>query len=622
MKNRLVILFSLLALPGAAQERLVPMTANAAVQQAWTHRTPTLKSATAGDTLTLPFFDDFSVPTVYPDSRRWSDSNAYVNTTYGVEPPTLGVVTLDAIDKKGEIYPHAKPYPFEADRLTSRPIDLRGTPADNIWLSFYYQPKGIADPPERDDSLCLDFWAPLQERWVTVWHAGGDTITPDTVKPFRMVILPVDDTAFLHAGFRFRFRNLASISPPQTDPGAVGNCDQWNIDYVLLDRNRFAGDTVMHDVAVAAPLRSLLNTYQAMPWHQFLEAFLSEMGDFLPLTYRNNDTIVRNVTRQFVIEDLYRHQEVHSYTGGATNMPPLTTTTYNSTLIYTYQSPAPDSVTFRVRGYLISDDYDPKVNDTVTYYQVFSDYFAYDDGSAEAGYGLSGTGTAHTAVAIRFHSYRRDTLHGIRFYFNQAFEEANITSFNLAVWSDDHGTPGDLIYTKYDVLPRYSDSINRFVEYRFDSLVIIPEGDFYVGWRQNSEVFLNIGFDMNLDHSDRVRYLFNGEWWPSSLRGTLMVRPVTGGDVVTAVPEPAVAAETSWRVWPLPARDVIHFDTEGRLSRAARYRLFDMTGRCVLDRTGILQQLYLPATLTGGLYLLVVTRDGRPLFRSRIPVIR
>ncbi len=625
MKNSLLILLLVLALPApaAAQERLMPLHTNAAVQQAWQHRS-TRKSISLTDTLSLPFFDDFSLPTVYPDPHRWSDSNAYVNTTYGVDPPTLGVATLDAIDKTGALYPHARDFPFRADRLTSRPLDLRGTPVDGFFLSFFYQAKGIADPPEPEDSLCLDFWAPLQQRWITVWHSGGDTLSPDTVKPFRPVILPVADTAFLHKGFRFRFRNYASISPPQSDPGANGNCDQWNLDYVLLDRNRFAGDTVMHDVAIAAPLHSLLNTYQAMPWKQFRESFLSEMGDYLPLTYRNNDTVVRNVTREFVIEDLYQHKIVHSYTGGATNMPPLTTTTYNSTLIYTYDSPAPDSVVFRVRGYLISDDFDPKVNDTVTYYQVFKDYFAYDDGSAEAGYGISGTGTSNTAVALRFHSYRQDTLRGVRFYFNQAFQDANITSFNIGVWADDRGTPSDLLYMQYDVLPRYSDSINRFIEYRFDSVVVIPEGDFYVGWRQNSEVFLNVGFDLNLDHSDRLRFLFNGQWWPSSIRGTLMLRPVFGRkEVPSSVPLPAVAAWRPWRVYPLPAREEVRFDYRGEPPLpGTQYRLFDMTGRCVVNREGSLSRLPLPASLAGGLYLLVVTHHGQLLFRQRIPVIR
>ncbi len=620
MKNRLLTIFlSLLPLFALAQEKVVPLQVNGEVRQLWEHRS-TAKSRLAADTLSLPFMDDFSSLSGYPDQRLWSDSNVYVNGTYGVDPPTLGVATLDAIDKKGQLYPDAIHFPFIADHLTSRPLDLDYPPAANIYLSFFYQAKGIADPPERDDSLCVDLWAPLQKRWITVWNTGGDTLTPDTVKPFRPVILPVSDTAFLHKGFRFRFRNYASISPPQSDPGAVGNCDQWNIDYVLLDRNRFAYDTVMHDVAIASPLHSLLNTYQAMPWKQFRESFLSEMGDYLPLTYRNNDTVVRNVTRQFVIEDLYTGQVVHQYTGGATNMPPHTTTTYNSTLIYTYQSPAPDSVTFRVRGYLISDDFDPKINDTADYYQTFKDYFAYDDGSAEAGYGVSGTGTSNTAVAIRFHSFRQDTLRGVRLYFNEAYEQANHTSFNIGVWNDDLGNPGELLYMQYSVMPAFTDSLNRFVEYRFDSLVIVPEGDFHVGWRQNSEVFLNIGFDLNLDHSDKVRFLFNGQWWPSAIKGTIMLRPVTGSDVITSAPPPPVASQPSWRVYPLPASGLLHIDYGDTPPSDATYLLFDLSGRAVFEHRGFTREILLP-TLRNGLYLLVIRQGDQAVFSTRVPVL-
>ena len=58
----------------------------------------------------------------------------------------------------------------------------------------------------------------------------------------------------------------------------VGNCDQWNIDYVLLDKNRNAGDTIFADVAFRFPLRSLLKNHEAMPWKQFREIESSGNG--------------------------------------------------------------------------------------------------------------------------------------------------------------------------------------------------------------------------------------------------------------------------------------------------------------------------------------------------------
>ena len=90
----------------------------------------------------------------------------------------------------------------------------------------------------------------------------------------------------------------------------------------ILDRNRNAADTPLADVAFRTPLRSILKTHEAMPWKQFREIYLQEMGSVIPIHYRNNDTIVRNVTRNFVIRDVYTNTVSHSFSAGATNINP------------------------------------------------------------------------------------------------------------------------------------------------------------------------------------------------------------------------------------------------------------------------------------------------------------
>ncbi len=570
------------------------------------------------DTLELPFMDDFSVYTVYPDPARWSDRDVFINQTYGVDPPTLGVATLDAINDEGTLYPDAQKFPFPADKLTSRPINLDYQPEAKIFLSFFYQPMGLGDDPEPDDSLCLDFFAPLQSEWKTVWHIPGDSLQRDTAPDFRPVILPVQDTSFLHKGFRFRFRNYASISSDQSDPGRVGNCDQWNIDYVYLDKNRFIGDTVMHDVAIATPMQSVLKTYEAMPWHHFRKTYLTEMGSFLPVTYRNNDTIIRNVTRQFEITDLSTGQIVHAYTGGAVNVGPLVTETYNSPLIYTFNSPAPDSVVFKVRSYLITDNFDPKINDTVTYYQVFKDYFAYDDGSAEAGYGLSGNGMRRAAAAVRFHSYKTDTLQAIRIYFNESYQQANKVTFNLAVWSDNQGTPGDILYEKTSQSPVFQDSLNCFTTYTFDSAVVIPEGDFYVGWIQNSDMFLNVGFDRNRNHRDKNQVYVSGQWFPSSIDGSIMIRPVTGLRLLADIHSRRTIFK-NWNIYPQPADDYLYIDSKHEIIRHPAYLIYDLTGRMILRQEELTHAIPV-STLHNGLYLLIISQDNKPVYRTRFVV--
>ena len=50
------------------------------------------------DFIKLPFVDDFSTTTVYPDPKLWSDKKVYINSTFPVNPITIGVIKLDKFD--------------------------------------------------------------------------------------------------------------------------------------------------------------------------------------------------------------------------------------------------------------------------------------------------------------------------------------------------------------------------------------------------------------------------------------------------------------------------------------------------------------------------------------------
>ncbi|NMB71266.1 MAG: hypothetical protein GYA22_03860, partial [Bacteroidales bacterium] len=134
------LLFLLVVLrPAAAQEilsrRVSPPPASP--EKITQKQTGLKKSQTL---LELPFYDDFSrfpLP-CYPDQSLWSDSLVYINNSYPVNPPSVGVATFDAVNAQGNLYPNAGTRPFYADALTSRPINLKYSPSDNIYLSFYY----------------------------------------------------------------------------------------------------------------------------------------------------------------------------------------------------------------------------------------------------------------------------------------------------------------------------------------------------------------------------------------------------------------------------------------------------------------------------------------------------
>ena len=109
-------------------------------------------------TLTLPFLDDFSQHTHYPNQNIWKDFYTYVNASFPIDPPTYGVATFDGLDSTGYPYNFTNPTAYGiADYLTSESIDLT-SPIDSVFLSFYYQPQGNGNKPEAKDSLRLEFF--------------------------------------------------------------------------------------------------------------------------------------------------------------------------------------------------------------------------------------------------------------------------------------------------------------------------------------------------------------------------------------------------------------------------------------------------------------------------------
>lgn len=570
------------------------------------------KALTSADTLLLPFFDDFSGHSIFPDSSKWTDNYVFINNTYSDKQITAGVATFDAIDNSGRLYSTASATGFRADQLTSQIINLKYNASDNVWFSFFYQAGGLSDAPEAGDSLTLQFFAPVESKWYSVWRAPGSTDTR-----FKPAIIRIDNNRFLQKGFQFRFVNYASLSPNLSDPSMVGNCDIWNIDYVVLDKNRNAGDTVFADVAYTLPLRSLLKSHEAMPWKQFKQVYLQEMGSSISVQYRNNDTITRNVTRNFEIWDVYRNAQAHFFSAGATNIGPLTTVDYKAGLVYTYNTTNEDSALFRVTASLKTDNFDPKGNDTLIFYQVFQNYFAFDDGTSEGGYGVNGLGSRNAMVAYRFVSFMPDTLRAVRICFNDSYLEANKREFDLVVWDNNNGLPGNIIYTREQVMVEQGTGINGFYTYTIPEGVLV-NGTFYVGWRQRSESFLNVGYDVNTPHAGKQFFWLNGAWNQSQVPGSIMIRPVLGSPLkITSVKETSYKNKNKLNFWPNPAKDFINIDTgDSQLSGSAYIKITDLNGHDLInipysERVDI-------SSLHDGMYIVVVTMNGIPVSYNRL----
>ena len=610
-KLKPIILLLLLSIQAMGQEVVTGLYVNPALTE------PTVVTKGTNDTIILPFIDDFSYSSIYPDNRLWTDNYVFINNTYSKDQPTVGVATFDILNANGKIYNNISAYGFEADRLTSSPIDLNYPASDSIMLSFFYEAGGLGDKPEASDNLVLQFYSPSNNRWEEVW--SNESVSFDG---FRPVVIPITETKFLQKGFQFRFVNYGSLNGNLSEPSMIGNCDQWNVDYVKLDRGRSVHDTIVNDVAFRYPNKSLLKSYEAMPWKQFKEVSLLEMSPNISISYRNNDTITRNVTRQFEITDLLTNNVEKSFTGGASNISPMTNVDYEVGHFYSFSNDNADSARFLIKSWLVTDDFDRKSNDTISYQQVFTNYFAYDDGSAENGYGLNGLGSSNAMAALRFRSYIQDTIYAISIYFNDSYQDANQVEFNIMIWDDNGGVPNNVLLELDDCTVQKGIGLTGFRTYRLPEPIAI-DGVFHIEWRQMSETFINVGLDVNTDHGDRQHFWINGNWNESTVNGTIMLRPIMGIPLATGInditdndinDENPLKQKMSF--YPNPSTSYIRIETNGFNTFTDYISLYDMTGKEVL-REHLTDYLDI-SRLKAGIYIISINRNGFPLATNKL----
>jgi hypothetical protein len=509
------------------------------------------------------------------------------------------------------------------------PLNLDYPGKNDTWLSFFYQPQGFGDEPEPVDSLTVEFYAPLLDEWKSVWSAEGQPVTP-----FTPVWIQVADTSYFHSGFRFRFKNYASFTKSQSFPGYDSNADHWNIDYVYLDKGRSQADSSIKDVSMITSLKSILKSYESVPWRHFPGAYLTEIQPSLKIRYRNNDIITRNVTRFLEIKDLFSGAAPYSLSGGAVNVEAGEEHEYEFLFNYPFDENNIDSALFRIKSFLVTDEDDYKWNDTVIRDQVFSNYYAYDDGTAEAGYGLSGEGTAGAALAYRFKTYNRDTLRSVRMYFNRSLDNISQVYFLLAVWDNDHNTdrPGNLIYSMSGYRPEYYNELNKFHTYTFDTTLVVSD-IFYVGWIQTTSVLLNVGFDRNTNNRNNIFYNLGQEWNNTIFNGSLMIRPVLGKKSGLPVSSNEITVN-ELRIYPNPASDLIRIELpsnagnnmfDGNFTMATispvTLSIYDFQGKLV-SRSVVTNENISVRHLLPGMYLLRAEIPGLGIYSTKLLITR
>ena len=584
-----------------AQEALRGLEGNPVIQKARSTEASVKKlKSTSVDTLILPFIDDFSSTNIFPNPKYWEDDNVFINSTDAYNPLSVGVATFDNFDSTGKIYSNATVNPFYADKLTSRPIDLNFPAEDSVYLSFLYEPGAISKEfPSAKDSLILEFLSKADTTWKKVWSAPGDSLDG-----FRRAMISIKSEEFLYKGFQFRFKNIATMSTDSLTVGKRSLADPWQLDYVRLDTNRTINDTILKDVAFVKPQGSLLKDYQSMPWEHYKVAFQSELDSVIRLSYRNNDIETRLVTRHVQLSLNGVPQKSILIPGE--NIAPQTVFNLNYNLENPFTKGLTTGFTYEIKSYIDKINADDQLdNDTVRFNQVFGNYMAYDDGTAESGYGLLSYGS----VAQQFYSFISDTIVGINIFFNPTLDvKPTNYFFRLAIWADNNQKPGNYLYVEGD------NPNAKTVKFSSDTTFLISpvnpvivNGRFYIGWVQTNEVFLNVGYDLNHNHREQLFYNVDGTWVNSGFNGTLMIRPVfsTPKDISTPVPE--VKGTNSFVIYPNPANDYFSVLGNSDDHSISNLSVFNTMGQLIRSYNQPSSNTFPISDFTNGLYIIKIT---------------
>lgn len=641
-----VFILQLFCLSAFSQEALKPLSANLS----YVYKELGVKEITPqqnqqsgqykpqSTSLSIPFLDDFSycTKTKYPKASLWADSMVYVNSGFPIAPPSIGVATFDGLNQHG--YPYnpgllnlASSRP--ADTLTSLPINLYTTPnshtlipSDKVALTFYYQARGYGENPELTDSLILDLYKPIIKQWVPTWRKQGSNNVNFSDTAFYRTYIRIRDTAYFHDGFRFRFRNKATTA---------GDFDHWNLDYVYLNMNRDSiADTLYNDLTFAGVPTPFLKDYSAMPFQQYNSGEMS---------HKNSVLIKNNYNQQisFKYENKIYNKTgamVYAYPGSNDNLGPFKSVGYCSfqpicnpagDASFTYLFPnMTDSSDFTIkhvvdRGTTSSSDFILE-NDTVLQVHPFRNYYAYDDGSAEAGYFVTGVGGK---IAIKIRVNVTDTLRAMRIYFDPVGMISTVSNtsstshFTMSIWADG-GTsgPGARIQLDAAKLPIFYDTLYRaFPEYKLNQKVILSPGTYYLGFQQESPDGIAVGFDRNYDSHTNTYFDSGSGWTQSVFKGSLLIHPVFGGYVSppVGINEYGKNETDLFLVYPNPSTE--QFFIRGPQLQQATYHVYNTLGQELLN--GMIEnsdQAVNTGTLPSGIYFLSLKENGKTLQQQKI----
>lgn len=588
-----------LSLSGNAQITLSPISHGHKIQ-------PSARTLAAGDTLSLPFWDDFSTSSVTASSDRWvRKDSVFINSGMGITPPSLNVATLDGVDHLGI------PYSEESsartlDILQSKPIDLSQIPTEETAvLSFYYQRQGNEEGPEEEDYLQVLLKNSSGE-WVSVEDLILYGNLESEVEPFQRLNYEIKDEQFLHAGFQFRIECFGN---------PTGLFDAWHLDYFLVDSYDLdeADWNSIEDHSISTPPSSIFQRFSQIPFDQFFsypDSIFDTPNFYLYSLFSGQ----QNPAYSFTIKDTTNQNIIFSE-AQATNQLVLNGIDDYKEYFVTGLSLSDwtglenrDSL-FLEATLAYDSDNDPKyrTNDTARFNFQLHETLSYDDGTAEFAAGINQSGGE---IAVKFSVPSADTLTHVDINFPQFYPEPSVQTLVLRIYSALDGKSLSTLRAT-EIFMSMADSLNQFTRYELPRPVVIYSGDFYIGLTQSTNDRIAYGLDKNTSNQDMIYYNVNGTWVQNTNeieKGSLMIRAVFADNdhIVTAVEDDPIDIS----IYPNPANQQLNL--AGHMDEVF---LLDLSGQLLL-RTN--QKQINTASLRNGVYLIKIISSGQTLTRKII----
>lgn len=572
----------------------------------------------------LPFFDDFSYSTPYPDASHWENRQVYINNTWATNLVSVGVATFDGLDASGSPYGGGA---GSSDTLTSVALNLGGL--SNAYISYYVQPRGLGDLPEGDKNLVLEFLSADGE-WIEMERHTAGEIARDSILEFDFIgPIAINESQFLYDGFQFRFRNFSARN---------GASDLWHLDYVRVEET--PTNQVINDLAFTKLPPSIFKNYTSVPLTHFNDPVLvaEELRSELPIELYNhsNQTITTdesllrlryisatNEVRAFIPPTLFdspnfapNRQEVgqsirRDYLDRLERQRLDPAENFQAKMIYE-MTPSPQE---EQAGILR--------NDSVVSFTTINDYYSYDDGTAETVINISGlSGSA----AMEFYNYKADSLRGFQIQIPRFRSVSG--RITLKVWVEDLNT---MPVAELSVAPFFVDDIRdtlqAFTTYALkDGItglatpVFLPPGKFFIGWTQgtcNGNCGIPIGLDRNSPEAAEKMFLnLDGNWRQVSsdplsahLKGALMLRPILGSetpiDSELATSTKELILGDVMQLFPNPATDIVNVQVFNGDYEKYQLQIHDVLGQLV-DAYELQAQIDISDYPTGT-YLLQIT---------------